>query len=254
MAGPGAVSIWGRMKGRVRAGGLRARLFALSLALGAGASAAGAQECRLALVLGFDVSASVEAREYRLMMGGTAAALRDPAVRAALFAGVPVALAAYVWAGRREQAVVADWVVIERDTQLAEFADRLEGYPRPTGDPLGRWGGRTGVGAALAAGSRLLARAPVCDRQVIDLAGDGENNDGPDSLLLNGITVNALAVAGNMPLDEFGALDGVRLYYARRVIQGPGAFVIEAQGFGDFARAIRLKLLREVSPPLLGAL
>ncbi|WP_349768738.1 DUF1194 domain-containing protein [Rhodobacter sp. NTK016B] len=219
-----------------------------------GAGAAGAQDCRLALVLGFDVSASVDAREYELMMRGTATALRDPEVRAALFAGPPVALAAYVWGGRREQAVAAGWALIERETQLAEFADRLEGFPRPTGDPLGRWGGRTGVGAALAAGARLLMRAPVCDRQVIDLAGDGENNDGPDTTRLDGITVNALAVAGNMPLGEFGAIDGLRLWYAERVLQGPGAFVIEAQGFEDFARAIRLKLLREVSPPLLGAL
>lgn len=217
------------------------------------AGPAGAQ-CRLALALAFDVSASVDAREYRLMMQGTAAALRSPEVRAAALSGGPVAVAAYVWAGRREQAIVADWVVIEDEAALAELADRVALYPRPSGDPLGIWSGRTGVGAALAAGGRLLERAPLCDRQTIDLAGDGQNNDGPDTVRFQTVTVNALAVAGNMPLDWDGALDGLSLWYEANVLQGPGAFVLVAQGYEDFARAIRMKLLREFTPLLLGSL
>ena len=59
-------------------------------------AAPAAAECRLALALAFDVSASVDAREYRLMMQGTAAALRDPDVTRAALSGNPVALAAYV--------------------------------------------------------------------------------------------------------------------------------------------------------------
>lgn len=210
--------------------------------------------CRLALALAFDVSASVDGREYQLMMQGTAAALRDAEVRAAALAGAPVAVAAYVWAGRREQAIAVDWRLIESETDLAELADRLAGFPRPSGDPLGIWSGRTGVGAALAAGGRLLQRAPLCDRQTIDLAGDGLNNDGPDTVRFDAVTVNALAVAGNMPLDWDGALDGLAPWYAENVLQGPGAFVLVAQGYEDFGRAIRLKLLREFQPLLLGAL
>ena len=70
-------------------------------------------DCRLALVLAFDVSASVDDREYRLMMQGTATALRDPEVRRAALSGAPVAVAAYVWAGAREQAVAADWLELD---------------------------------------------------------------------------------------------------------------------------------------------
>lgn len=217
------------------------------------AGPAGAQ-CRLALALAFDVSASVDSREYRLMMQGTAAALRDPGVQAAaLGGGLPVALAAYVWAGRREQAIAADWVVIRSAADLAELADRLEGFPRPSGDPLGGWSGRTGVGAALAAGGRLLQRAPGCDQQTIDLAGDGQNNDGPDTVRFETVTVNALAVAGSMPLDFDGAMDGLEAWYAENVLQGPAAFVLVAQGYEDFARAMRLKLQREFQPLVLGA-
>ena len=35
-------------------------------------------------------------------------------------------------------------------------------------------------------------------------------------------------------------------YYARKVISGPGSFVITAQNYDDFARAMKLKLLREI--------
>ena len=222
---------------------------ALALCLVTGPAVA---ECRLALALAFDVSASVDGREYRLMMQGTADALRDPAVQQAALSGAPVALAAYVWAGAREQAVAADWVVIDSAAALAQFADRVAGFSRPSGDPLGAWAGRTGVGAALLAGEQLLNRAPPCDARTIDLAGDGVSNDGPETARLDGITVNALAVGGNLPLDHDGAIDGLGDWYARTILQGPAPFVVQADGFEDFARAMRLKLLRELQPLLLG--
>jgi len=217
-------------------------------------AAPAAGDCRLALALAFDVSASVDSREYRLMMDGTAAALRDPAVQAAALSGQPVALAAYVWAGAREQAVAADWAMIDSATDLAEFADRIAAFPRPQGDPLGVWTNRTGVGAALEAGGRLLAGGPVCAAQTIDLAGDGISNDGPDSARMPGITVNALAVGGDIPLDHEATVDRLSLWFAAHVLQGTGAFVMTADGYEDFARAMQRKLLRELSPPLLGAL
>lgn len=211
-------------------------------------------DCRLALVLAFDVSASVDAREYRLMMQGTAEALRDAEVRRAVLAGAPVALAAYVWAGAREQAIAADWALIDSVADLARFADTVASFPRPAGDPLGRWSGRTGVGAALQAGGRLLGRAPECDRQTVDLVGDGVSNDGPDSAELPGVTVNALAIGGNLPLDHDGAIDGLSFWFEANILQGPAAFVMIADGFEDFSSAMRLKLLRELQPLLLGAL
>lgn len=231
---------------------MRVAGLALGLALVGAASAAA--DCRLALALAFDVSASVDAREYRLMMQGTAAALRDPEVVAAALADGGVALAAYVWAGAREQAVAVHWTQIDSRARMAEFADRLTGSARPSGDPIGSWSGRTGVGAALAAGQRLLDLGPRCDQRTIDLVGDGPSNDGPDSAVLEGVTVNALAVAGDLPLDHDGAVDGLSLWYAQHILQGPGAFVMVADGFEDFAAAMRAKLLRELRPVLLGAL
>jgi hypothetical protein len=234
------------------------RALALLLAL---AGPAGA-ECRLALVLGFDVSASVDAREYALMMQGTAAALVSPAVAAAALADRPVALAAFVWAGRREQALVARWSVIETPADLARFAARIAAFPRPAGDPIGAWSGRTAVGSALISARGLLDSAPRCDAETVDLAGDGDSNDGPApaplrAALFAGVTINALAVGGDLPLDHGTmAEEGGRLsaWFTDNVLWGPGAFVESADDYDDFERAIARKLVRELQPPLLGLL
>lgn len=233
------------------------RLAALLACLAAPAAA----ECRLALLLGFDVSASVDGREYRLMMAGTGAALVSPSVARAALADRPVALAAFVWAGAREQAVVADWVLIDGPERLAAFAARIAAFPRPEGDPLGRWGGRTAVGAAMGAARTLLDRAPACDARTLDLATDGESNDGPEpgplrAGLFPDAQVNALAVGGDLPLDHGTVFEeGGRLtaYLERHVIWGPGAFVESAEDYDDFERAMTRKLEREMQPPLLGA-
>ena len=240
------------------------RRTALALLLaGAVAPAAGARaaaECRLALVMGMDVSASVDAGEYRLMMDGTAAALMAPAVQAAVLDGPPVAMAAFVWAGAREQAVAADWALIADRAGLRAFAARIAGFARPQGDPMGAWSGRTAVGAALLAARTLLDRAPRCDAQTVDLAGDGINNDGvaPGPLRAThfaGVTINALAVSGDLPLDHgLPADEGGQLsaWFSDNVLHGPTAFVESAEDYRDFQRAMTRKLLRELRPPMLG--
>jgi hypothetical protein len=53
-----------------------------------------------------------------------------------------------------------------------------------------------------------------------------------------GVTVNALAVLKEEP----DLLD----HYRDEVIGGPGSFAIACADYGDFGRAIRAKLLREI--------
>ena len=217
-----------------------------------------AAECRLALVLAMDVSASVVAAEYRLMMDGTAAALRAPEVQAAILGDRPVAMAAFVWAGQREQALIADWALVADAAGLEAFAARIAGFERPGRDALDSWWGLTAVGAALLAARELMDAAPECDAQTVDLAGDGVNNDGPEpgplrAVHFDGMTINALAVAnggaietGMMP-EAAGPLSA---WFQANVMHGPGAFVEEAGGFAAFERAMTRKLLRELRPPL----
>ena len=104
-----------------------------------------------------------------------------------------------------------------------------------------------GAGHALGFGGDMLATAPACGGQTLDLSGDGRNNDGyPPEVayqdgIFDGITVNALAVGGGEPLDSLVQ------YFTDTVIRGNGAFVEVARNHQDFEKAMRRKLVREVT-------
>lgn len=232
--------------------------FAALLALAAPASAQ-AGSCRLALVLALDVSFSVDAHEYRLQLDGLAEALDHPEVRARLLAmpSAPVELAIFEWSGPEHQRRILGWTRLDGPAALDRATARLRGWPdRPDGS-----GGTTAIGSALAAGVALLRQRPGCWRAVIDLSGDGENNAGPAPAalrtggLLDGITVNALAIGENrVGGDDLRStdLDALVAFFRAEVLHGPGAFVKTARGHPDFARAMRRKLLRETELPVLG--
>jgi hypothetical protein len=223
------------------------RLWGIALAVAA-LSAGPAAACRLALALALDVSASVDAAEYRLQAEGTAAALLSPAVRAAILAEPGgIALAAYVWSGERDHERVADWALIDGPEALERFAARIAAHPRP-----GLFDGRTAIGAAILAGARLFAMGPPCAARTLDIATDGENNAGPHPADVKGrmdFTINALSIGGDLPFDH-EALDlaagPLTAYLMRNVIHGPGAFVEQAEDYRDVERAMTRKLLREL--------
>ena len=198
--------------------------------------------CRLALVLAVDVSTSIDKRDYALQRDGLAAALRDPdVIDAFLSASSPVALAAYEWSGQHNQRIILNWMLMTNAGDMLSAADRIETFVRfQTGYP-------TSLGRALSFGGDMLAAAPQCGRQTLDMSGDGRNNAGypPEVAYQDGffsnVTVNALAVGGGEPLDSL-----VR-YFTEAVIRGNGAFVEVARNHEDFKQAMRRKLVREVT-------
>jgi hypothetical protein len=210
------------------------------------AAPAGAAQCRLALLLAMDVSASVDAEEDMLQRGGMAAALLAPEVVEAMLAdpGRPVVLGIYEWSGRFAQAVLLPWTRIETVGDLTRAAEVIGGSVR------GRDDLPTALGDALGYGAGLFEKGPDCDARTLDVAGDGVTNDGfpPASAYrafpFDGILVNGLAIQGGE--------NDVAAYYREAMIRGAGAFVIEADGFGDYERAMREKLLRELSGPVIG--
>jgi len=197
----------------------------------------------LALCLAIDVSASVDFDEFGLMLGGYAAAFRDPAVLAAIAAGPrgAIAVAALFWSGAATPPELAvPWTRIDGAATAGTFAAGLEAAPRLPAP------GATALGEGMAAGLALLARCPAAaTRLVMDVSGDGQHNQGRppgpvrDLGVAAGVTINALAV-----LDEEGA--ALHAHYRDAVIGGPGSFVLDCAAYADFARAIRLKLLREI--------
>ena len=202
-----------------------------------------AQSCRLALAMGFDVSRSVDAQDYRIQMDGIMAALVDPQIRAALLEpALPVALALFEWSGAREQVLIADWALINTAADADALAAVIAAHQR-------RHSGLTAVGSALRYGHRLLRRAPDCLWQTLDISGDGYVNAGPPPARVyartdfSAITVNGLAIGGHE--------SGILRWYTTEVIRGPGAFAEFAPTHRDFAEAFRRKLLRELSAPVL---
>ena len=231
---------------------------ALALAAVLAGAAAPAAACRVALAMGIDVSASVDSGEYRLQMEGLAAALNAPPVREVLLGGGgPVALAVYEWSGWEDQRMLLDWTLVTGPEVLAAITARLVATERE------RMSDSTALGQALLEGGRLLGRAPPCWRQVLDISGDGKNNDGADPDMLDGdpalagVTVNALVIGaddrspGDIRAVDIGELSS---YFHAHVIRGPGAFVQVALGFADYERAMTRKLLRELEPAAMSAL
>lgn len=217
---------------------------ALLLALGLPA-AASAEQCRIALALGLDVSSSVDGGEYLLQTRGLAAALTSEVVRNA-FLGAPgevVALNIYEWSGRRQQMTRQDWIIIRSPedldgvaAQLLESRRSFEQYP-------------TALGHAILYGAETLARAPACAELKLDISGDGTNNDGippplaaPDApIVINGLVVGDTG-------------ETLARYYENFVIRGPGAFVEIADDYDDFEEAMKRKLERELRPAAVSAL
>ncbi len=226
---------------------------AVLLALSFGLCASGASACRLALVLAMDVSSSVNAQEDRLQRGGLAAALRAPRVRAAFFASEePVALAVFEWSGRYNQHILQDWIVVENQGVLDSVVARIAGSDRSQADYP------TALGHGLGFAATLLQRAPSCDARTVDVSGDGPNNDGFAPLddygafPFDAVTVNGLVIDVPEGIADTDGWVNLADYYLRNVIRGPGAFIEVADGFEDFARAMEVKLIRELGVKIIG--
>ncbi|WP_323036935.1 DUF1194 domain-containing protein [Pararhodobacter sp.] len=203
------------------------------------------QACDIALVLAMDVSGSVDAYEYELQTRGIASALVDQGVTEALLRG-RVALAVVQWSGAMEQMVSLDWVRMDEPAQISRTAARIATLPRSFA------GGNTAVGEAIDLAADLFSQVRDCRHWVIDVSGDGDENEGYTvgsarrNAFNQGITINGLAIEGVVTGQS------ISNFYRRWVVT-PGGFVITAQQHADFARAIREKLLRELIAPMAEA-
>jgi hypothetical protein len=226
------------------------------LAVAAGASlaahSAAAQEVPVdvELVLAVDVSLSMDADEQAAQRAGYVAAFRDATVLRAIAEGPHGAIAvAYLeWAGAASQQRVVDWHLVRDRASAEAFAAALEAAP------LQRLR-RTSISAGLQAGAALLRDSGFTGiRRVIDVSGDGANNQGGpvtetrDRLVGEGIVINGLPLnlKRGGPGSVFDMPDLDR-YYAECVIGGPGAFSLPVRSIGEFAEAIRRKLVLEIA-------
>lgn len=199
-----------------------------------------AQGCKLALMLGIDVSHSIDNGEYAFQVGGLAEALSDPVIASAMVE-LQVALAVMQWSGDGQQEVSIPWVRILTRQHLKAFQIRVRTLQRP-------WTkSNTAVGAAIRTMVNEFAEVPDCARRVIDFSGDGVNNAGELPIMPRGMAMNGNITINGLAIDRIGR--SVTQYFKNHVIVGRGAFVITATGYRDYPRAIRTKLFRELLPP-----
>lgn len=220
-------------------------------------SSARADAVDLELVLAVDVSRSVDAEEAALQREGYAAAFRHPAVIGAIQSNPQgrIAVAYVEWAGTDFQRLTIPWTIVSDAASGAAFADTIMRQDRVSWS----W---TSLSGAIDFSMRTLAISPHRGtRRVIDISGDGVNNNGRpadvarDEALAAGVTINGLVIMNDRPTPGFSEYYPSRLpvdeFYRNHVIGGPGAFVVTIADFSSFAYAIRNKLIREIAaaPP-----
>jgi Protein of unknown function (DUF1194) len=244
-------------------GGLRISLalcgavLALATPQANGARAAGAPVAvDAAIVLAADVSRSIDDEEFALERHGYGDAIQSQQLIDAISTGPHGAIAlCYVeWAGDGEERVVVDWAVIRNVADARAFVAAMTAAPRS-------YLGRTAIGAAIDFSFALFAESAFdTSRRVIDVSGDGTNNQGRlvtearDAAVGAGAVVNGLAIFNKKAAAMGGYLamhtnppGGLAQYYRENVIGGPGSFVVQIDDFRTFGEAMMRKLVNEIA-------
>lgn len=201
----------------------------------------------VAIVFAVDFSSSIDWRTADLQRKGHAAALTSPQVITAIASNYLgcIAVTYFEWSSPGRSRVVLPWTKIcnPANAEAAARAISEKGFSGFTR----RARAGTSVSSAIDLGSYFLDNFPgKADRKVIDISGNGANNDGfpvqPSRLnaVAKGYTINAIAI----PNQDEAQLAS---YFAANVIGGPRAFVISPTGPDDYAIALRRKLVTEIS-------
>lgn len=195
----------------------------------------------LELALLADVSASVSTTEYSLMLQGYVQAFQSAAVQEAIINGPGSIAVSYIeWSGGSSQSVRVNWTLINSAATANAFAALLNANTRAF------TGGNTAPGSAINYAVPLFSSNSFdAPRQVIDIAGDGAQNTGADTVtarnnaLSSGIdTINGLAILGEA---------GLEAWYNTNIKGGVNAFVEPAVDFNAFALSLRNKLAWEIT-------
>jgi hypothetical protein len=197
----------------------------------------------LELILMADGSGSVDDEEFILQRHGHAKALRDPDIFRAIKSGIlgRIALSYVEWSGPDLKVPIVNWTVIRTKADLDNFAGLLETHPREL------YGGGTAVGDAIVHGAdSILKNVFDGTRRVIDISGDGPDRNGMDAVDGRDYAVAKRITINGLPILAFEG-DGLAEFFRDNVIGGRGAFFIAANGFKDFYRAVRRKLILEIA-------
>lgn len=206
-------------------------------------------EVDVELVLAVDVSRSMSLQELEIQRRGYAKALSSPEVISAIQQGLlgRIAVTYVEWAGAYSQRVIVPWTLIA----TKDSAQRVARQIAATKDPGLR---RTSIANGLTyAAAQFDDNGFAGLRRVIDVSGDGPNNQGPpvlparDAVLAQGITINGLPLMTTDALSAMWGIPDLDDYYLNCVIGGLGAFVLPVLSWDQFAPAVKRKLILEIA-------
>jgi hypothetical protein len=201
------------------------------------------------LVLAVDVSYSMDMEELAIQREGYAQAIVSKEFLAALKTGPTgkIAVTYFEWAASSDQKVIIPWRVIDGP----ESADAVAAEIMKT--PIRR-ASRTSISGAINFAMPLFDENQLHGlRRVIDISGDGPNNNGGpvtiarDAAIEKGIVINGLPIMAKEPSSSTMDIENLDLYYEDCVIGGPGSFVVTIKEREKFKEAIRTKLVMEVA-------
>jgi hypothetical protein len=201
------------------------------------------------LVLAVDVSYSMDMDELALQREGYAQAIVSKEFLQALKNGPHgrIAVTYFEWAASTDQKIIIPWRVIDGPETADAVANEISKAPI-------RRASRTSISGAINFAMPLFDDNPHRGlRRVIDISGDGPNNNGApvviarDAAVEKGIVINGLPIMVKEPSYSTMDIDNLDLYYEDCVIGGPGAFVVTIKEREKFKEAIRTKLLLEVA-------
>ncbi|MCK7614312.1 DUF1194 domain-containing protein [Roseibium sediminicola] len=210
--------------------------------------AAAQEQVDVALVLAVDVSRSMSPEELQIQRQGYAAAIASPEVARAIELGLHgrIGLMMFEWANESHAREIVPWSIIETGEDAREFADKVL-----SDQTFGQR--RTSISGAIRHASALLADVPYdADRMVIDISGDGPNNQGAPVTLARDAAVESGFIINGLPLMTKGGIGfqfnipDLDEYYRRCVIGGPTSFVIPVVEWAQFPDAVRRKLILEI--------
>lgn len=201
------------------------------------------------LVLAVDVSYSMDIDELTVQREGYAQAIVSKEFLQALKAGPTgkVAVTYFEWAASTDQKVIIPWRIIDGPESADAVAVEIMKTPV-------RRASRTSISGAINFAMPLFEQNQYHGiRRVIDISGDGPNNNGMpvtvarDAALEKGIVINGLPIMVKEPSYSTMDIENLDYYYEDCVIGGPGSFVVPIKTREKFREAIHTKLVMEVA-------
>jgi hypothetical protein len=201
------------------------------------------------LILATDISYSMDMDELAVQREGYAQALVSKEFLQALKAGPTgkISITYFEWAKDNDQKIIIPWRLIDGPETADAVAAEIMNTPV-------RRASRTSISGAIKFATPLFDEDPYRGlRRVIDISGDGPNNDGTpvtlarDAALEKGIVINGLPIMVKEPSFSTMDIENLDWYYEDCVIGGPGSFVVSIKDREKFKEAIRTKLVLEVA-------